>query len=295
MVVQGGSPSRRGVRFIVGEGRADFVPREAAIRPGRSVRWEPEESPLTPEVNHDGNALGQASEEGRGRAGTRGDRPVVAGEQLPQRRPDLPARQPAPARAAHARPREGATRGPLGHHARPQLPVRAPQPDDPRAQPADDVHHRPRPRRPGAGRRELPRRHLHGDVPRHLQRRGRHPAPVQAVLVPRRDPVPRGARDPRLHPRGRRARLRAEPRLRGGVRQPGPAGRGGRRRRGSRDRAARHQLALQQVHQSRHGRRRAADPAPQRLQDRQPHGARPHQRRRARLAHARLRPQAARV
>ena len=44
---------------------------------------------------------------------------------------------------------------------------------------------------------------------------------------------------PGLHPRGRRARLRAHPRLRRGVRQPGPdRRRGGRRRRG-RDRSAR--------------------------------------------------------
>ena len=89
---------------------------------------------------------------------------------------------------------------------------------------------------------------------------------------------------PGLDPRGRRARLRARPRLRRGVRQPGP-GRllRGRRRRG-RDRPAGRQLALQQVPRPGRRRRGAADPAPQRLQDRQPDRARAHPRRRARGA-----------
>ena len=47
---------------------------------------------------------------------------------------------------------------------------------------------------------------------------------VPPVLVPRRHPEPRRARDARVDPRGRRARLRAGPRLRRGVRQPGPGG-----------------------------------------------------------------------
>ena len=65
------------------------------------------------------------------------------------------------------------------------------------------------------------------------------------------------------------------PRLRGGVRQPGPD-RGLRgRRRGGRDRAAGGQLALEQVPQPGHRRRGAADPAPERVQDRQPDGAGP--------------------
>ena len=114
----------------------------------------------------------------------------------------------------------------------------------------------------------------------HRGHRG-HPPAVPAVLVPRRHPEPRRPRDPGLDPRGRRARLRAEPRLRRRVRQPGPARRGGRRRRRGRDRAAGHQLALEQVRQPREGRRRPADPAPQRLQDRQPDGARAHPRGRA--------------
>ena len=107
-------------------------------------------------------------------------------------------------------------------------------------------------------------------------------AAVQAVLLPGRHPFARGAGDPRLHPRGRRARLLAGARLRGGVRQPGPdRGLRDRRRRG-RDRAAGRQLALQQVPQPGPGRRGAADPAPERVQDRQPDRAGPDPGRRAR-------------
>ena len=57
-------------------------------------------------------------------------------------------------------------------------------------------------------------------------------------------------------------------RLRRGVRQSRSARRLRRRRRRGRDRPARHELALEQVPQSRSRRRRAADPAPERLQDR---------------------------
>ena len=114
------------------------------------------------------------------------------------------------------------------------------------------------------------------------------------VLVPRRHPQPRGPGDARLDPRGRRARLRAVPRLRRRVRQPGPRGGGGRRRRRGRDRPAGDQLALQQVRRPAPRRRGAADPAPQRLQDRQPDGARPHPRGRAARPDARLRPHAVR-
>ena len=80
---------------------------------------------------------------------------------------------------------------------------------------------------------------------------------------------------PGLDPRGRRAGLLAGARLRRGVRQPGPdRGLRDRRRRG-RDRAAGRQLALEQVPRPGPGRRGAADPAPERLQDRQPDGAGP--------------------
>ena len=61
-----------------------------------------------------------------------------------------------------------------------------------------------------------------------------------------------------------------------GVRQPRPDRRLRRRRRRGRDRRAGHQLAQQQIPQPAARRRRAADPASQRLQDRRPHRARPH-------------------
>ena len=73
-------------------------------------------------------------------------------------------------------------------------------------------------------------------------------------------------------------------RVRRGVRQPRPARRVRRRRRRGRDRAARDELALEQVPEPEDGRRRPADPPPERLQDREPDGARPHPGERARRA-----------
>ena len=61
------------------------------------------------------------------------------------------------------------------------------------------------------------------------------------------------------------------------------------RRRRGRDRAAGRQLALEQVPQPGQRRRRAADPAPERLQDRQPHRAGADPARGAGVAAARLR------
>ncbi len=104
------------------------------------------------------------------------------------------------------RPRQAAPARPLGHDARAELPLRAPQPRDPRAAAVDPLRHRPRPRRPRPGRERLPRRHLLRDLlGHHPGRRGPAPA-VPAVLLPRRHPQPRRARDPRVDPRGRRAR-----------------------------------------------------------------------------------------
>ena len=85
------------------------------------------------------------------------------------------------------------------------------------------------------------------------------------------------AGDARLDPRRRRARLQPVARLRHGVRQPRPDRRlRGRRRRG-RDRTARDRVALEQVPQPGPRRRGAADPQPERLQDRQPDDPRAHQ------------------
>ncbi len=220
----------------------------------------------------------------RRRAGARragADRCVVAGCQLPLGRPDLPPRQPAPARAPHPGPREAAAARPLGHDAGPDLPVRAPEPRHRGAAAGDGLRHGPRPRRAGPRRLRVPGRHLLRGLQRHHRgHRGRE-APVPAVLVPGRHPEPRRAGDARVDPRGRRARLLPEPRLRRGLRQPRPAGRGGGGRRRGRDRAAGHLLALEQVHQPGPGRRGAADPAPQRLQDREPDGPGTHLARRS--------------
>ena len=86
-------------------------------------------------------------------------------------------------------------------------------------------------------------------------------------------PEPRRAGDARLDSRGRRTGLLAVARLRRGVRQSRSARRVRRRRRRSGDRSARHQLALEQVSQSGPRRRRAADPAFERVQDCRPDGA----------------------
>ena len=99
-----------------------------------------------------------------------------------------------------------------------------------------------------------------------------------AVLVSRRHSQPRLAGVPGLDPRGRRAGLFAQPFVRSGVRQSRSDRRLRRRRRRSGDRTAGHGLALEQVSRSGYRRRGAADPASQRLQDRQPDRPRAHRR-----------------
>ena len=155
------------------------------------------------------------------------------------------------------------------------------------ARPERDLRHRPGPRRARA-RRQRPSSRAPTPRSTPTSRATRRAcAALPPVLVPRRHPEPRRARDPGLDPRGRRARLRARPRLRRRVRQPGPGRLLRRRRRRGRDRPARGELALEQVPQPGARRRGAADPAPQRLQDRQPDGAGPHPRGRAARAAAR--------
>ena len=126
-------------------------------------------------------------------------------------------------------------------------------------------------RRARRARAGLSRGHLLRGLPRQERGRRGHAEVLQAVLLPRPHRQPRHAGDAGLHPRRRRAGYSLSHCLRHGLRQPGPDRRlRGRRRRG-RDRTARDRLALQQVPESRPRRRRAADPEPERLQDRQPH------------------------
>ena len=99
---------------------------------------------------------------------------------------------------------------------------------------------------------------------------------VQAVLLSRRHSEPCRAGDARLDPRRRRTRLRAVARLRRGLRQSRSDRRLRRRRRRGGDRAARGELALEQVPEPGARRRGAADPASERLQDRRPDGAGAH-------------------
>jgi xylulose-5-phosphate/fructose-6-phosphate phosphoketolase len=129
----------------------------------------------------------------------------------------------------------------LGHWGTspgPVLHVRAPEPAH-QARPGRTRSTSPAPVTAGPpSSRVLPRGHLHRGYPTGHAGRAGHAAAVPAVLRPRRHPQPRLGDDPRLDPRGRRARLRADPRLRRGVRQPRPARRRGRRRRRGRDRPA---------------------------------------------------------
>ncbi len=113
------------------------------------------------------------------------------------------------------------------------------------------------------------------DLPGGDPGRGRHAAPVPAVLQPGRHSQPRLGDHARLDPRGRRARLRSRARVRRGDGQSGPAGdRGGRGRRG-RDRSAGGLVEGHLVPQPGARRRGAADPAPQRRQDLRADGAGP--------------------
>ena len=188
------------------------------------------------------------------------------------------------------RARQAAAARPLGHHARAEPALHAPDPDHRGPRPGGHLRHRARPRRAGPGRQRLAGGHLQRDRTRGC------PATSAAwrgcsrqFSFPGGVPVARGTGDARLDPRGRRARLLAVARVRRRAGQPGPGRRLRHRRRRGRDRAAGRVVALQQVPRPGRRRRGAADPAPQRLQDRQPDRARPHRRRRADRAADRLR------
>ena len=219
----------------------------------------------------------------------RAHRRLLARRQLSVRRSDLPVRQSAAARASQGGAHQAAPARALGHDARPQFHLRAPQSADQEARSRHDLHHRPRPWRAGAGRQHLSRRHLQRSLSGHLAGRGGHEAALHPVLVSRRNSEPRRAGDARLDPRGRRTWLCAFARLSARPSTIPISSSPRRRRRRSGDGAARDELAFQQVPQSGARRRRAADPASQRLQDRQSDRAGADQPRGARIAFSRLR------
>ena len=171
-----------------------------------------------------------------------------------------------PLRPEHIKPRL------LGHWGTSpglSLHLRAPQPADPRARRRRDLPGRAR---ATAGRRSWPTSTSRARTPRSIPRCRRTRRACARLFrqfsTPGRHPEPRERADAGLDPRGRRARLRAGPRLRRRVRQPGPdRGRGGGRRRGG-DRPARGQLERHRLPEPGARRRGAADPAPERLQDR---------------------------
>ena len=118
-----------------------------------------------------------------------------------------------------------------------------------------------RPRRPWTGGQCLPRRHLHGRPIPTSPRTSRACGGCSASSPPRWHSSHVAPETPgSIHEGGELGY--ALPRLRRRVRQPRPADRRGRRRRRSGNRGTGHQLALQQVHQSRQRRRGAAHPSP---------------------------------
>ncbi len=142
---------------------------------------------------------------------------------------------------------------------------------DPAARPERDLRHRARARRPGPGRQRLPGGHLQRGLPAHRPRRARASGACFASSRSRAG-SPAMSR-PRRRARSTRAassatRWSTRTARRSTTRTCWSLLR--HRRRRGRDRPAGGELALEQVPQPRPRRRGAADPAPQRLQDRQP-------------------------
>ena len=135
------------------------------------------------------------------------------------------AHQAAPARA-------------LGDLTGPEPDLRPPEPPDHRAGRQRHLPGRSRSRRTGDRGQRLPRGHLHRDLPGDRRGRRRHAAAFPPVLDAGRHPQPRQRHHPGLDPRGRRTGLRADARLRRGLRQPRPDRGGRRRRRRGRNRPA---------------------------------------------------------
>ena len=149
-----------------------------------------------------------------------------------------------------------------------------------------DLHHRARPRRARRSSRTPTSRAPTASSTRSVGRdEDGLRAALPAVLVPRRDPEPRRARDARARStRAASSATRSSHAFGAAFDNPdllvacvvgdGEAETG----------PARGELALEQVPQPEDRRRRAADPAPERLQDREPDRARPHPRARSCVA-----------
>ena len=151
-----------------------------------------------------------------------------------------------------------------------------------------DLHHRPGPRRTGDGRERLARGHVQRGLPEHLARRRGDEATLQAVLVPRRYSEPRRTRDPgSIHEGGELGYALSHAYgaafdnpdlivacvIGDGEAETGPLA------------TSWHSNKFLNPAE---GRRGPAHPALERLQDREPHGARAHQPRGARPAPPRL-------
>ncbi len=168
----------------------------------------------------------------------------------------------------------------LGHWGTtpgPQLHLRPHEPGHPELGPRRDLRHRARARRPGDRRERLPRGHLQRGLPEHHAGRRRHAQALPPVLVPGRHPQPRRARrrrarSTRAASSATRSRTRTAPRSTTRTSSSAASSATARRRPGP----LATELALEQVPRPGPRRRRPADPPPQRLQDRQPDGPRPH-------------------
>jgi len=160
-----------------------------------------------------------------------------------------------PLQRSHIKPRYSAT----GNDAGFESALRPLEPDHQESRPEHDLCDRSGARRTGARRQCVPRGYVQRGVPRHRAGRRRHEEAVQAIQLPRRDPESRCAGDARLHPRGRRARVRSLARVRCGIRQPGSDRRLRRRRRGGRNRPASRPAGIPIISESGTRRRGAAD------------------------------------
>src|SRR5438445_9215687 len=208
---------------------------------------------------------------------------MVASGELPDRRPDLPAGQPAAQRAATARAGEAPAARTLGNLAGAVAALCALEPADRAPRSGRALPGWAWTWRAGADRERVARGDLERDLPRGRTGRRRDAAAVPPVLDALRRAQPRQPAGARLNPRRGRAELCPLARVRGRVRQSGAARRRGRRRWRGGNRSAGGVVEGDQLPQSVARRRGAAGAASQRLQDREPDGARAQERGRAPL------------